>query len=61
MMDPGNINPPDLRRRPRAKNRAALDHATGLILRVCQVAGSASFVDDAREALAAEGQRRSGC
>jgi hypothetical protein len=33
----------------------AMDPSTGLILRVCQLAGSASFVDDAREALAAEG------
>jgi hypothetical protein len=54
-MDPSTINPPDLRGRPRAKDRSALDHATGLILRVGHLAGSASFVDDAREALAAEG------
>jgi hypothetical protein len=54
-MDPRNINLPDSRGRPRAKDHAAIDHATRLILRVCQLAGSASFVDDAREALAAEG------
>jgi hypothetical protein len=34
-----------------------LDHATQLILRVCQLADSASFVDDARESLEAEGVR----
>jgi hypothetical protein len=49
-MDPSNI-----RGGPRAKNRSAVDHATGLILRVCHLAGSASFVADAREALEAEG------
>jgi hypothetical protein len=57
-MDPSSINlsdPPDLHGYPRAKDSAALDHATGLILRVCQIAGSASFVDDARESLEAEG------
>jgi hypothetical protein len=54
-MDPSTIKPPDLRGRPRAKDSAALDHATGLVLRVCHLAGSASFVDDAREALVAEG------
>jgi hypothetical protein len=56
-MNPSNINLPDLSGRPRAKDSAALDHATGMILRVCQVAGSASFIDDAREALEAEGVR----
>jgi hypothetical protein len=54
-MDPNTISHPDPSSRPRAKDSTGLDHATGLILRVCQVAGSASFVDDAREALAAEG------
>ena len=54
-MDPNTISHPDPGSRPRAKDSAALDHATGLILRVCHLAGSASFVDDAREALAAEG------
>jgi hypothetical protein len=54
-MDPTTISHPAPGSRPRAKNRAALDHATGLVLGVCQVAGSASFVDDAREALAADG------
>jgi hypothetical protein len=34
---------------------AALDHATRLILRVCQIAGSASFLDNARRSLKAEG------
>ena len=48
-MDPSSINLSDPGDRPRAKNRSALDHATQLILRVCQLAGSASFVDDARE------------
>jgi hypothetical protein len=54
-MDPSSISHPDPGSRPRAKGSATLDHATELILRVCQIAGSASFVDDAREALAAEG------
>jgi hypothetical protein len=52
-MDPSSINLPDLHGHPRAWS--ALDHATQLILRVCQLAGSASFVDDARESLEAEG------
>jgi hypothetical protein len=45
-MDPSSINLPDLHGQPRAKNWSALDHATHLILRVCQIAGSPSFVDD---------------
>jgi hypothetical protein len=48
-MDPNTISHPDPGSRPRAKDSAALDHATQLILRVCHLAGSASFVDDARE------------
>jgi hypothetical protein len=48
-MDPTTINLPDPGGRPWAKDSAALDHATQLILRVCQLAGLASFVDDARE------------
>jgi hypothetical protein len=54
-MDPSSIKLPDSHGRPRAKDSAALDHATQLILRVCHLAGSASFVADAGEALAAEG------
>jgi hypothetical protein len=54
-MDRTDINLPDQHSRPRAKNRSAVDHATELILRVCQIAGSASFVDDARKSLADEG------
>jgi hypothetical protein len=54
-MDSNSISHPDPGSRPRAKDSAALDHATGLILRVCRIAGSGSFVDDARESLAAEG------
>src|SRR5580704_5307413 len=54
-MDPTTIEQPSPRDRPRAKNRTALDHATGLILRVCRIAGSPSFVDGARKSLAAEG------
>jgi hypothetical protein len=54
-MDPTNIERPDPGGRPRAEKQSPLDHATGLVLRVCQLAGSASFVDDARESLAAEG------
>jgi hypothetical protein len=53
-MDPTTTRHPDLHRRPRGKGHAGLDHATGLILRVCRIAGS-PFIDDAREALAAEG------
>jgi hypothetical protein len=34
---------------------AALDHATRLVLRVCEIAGSASFLDNARRSLKAEG------
>jgi hypothetical protein len=34
---------------------SALDHATRLILRVCEVAGPASFLDNARRSLKAEG------
>jgi hypothetical protein len=54
-MDPNKIEQSVPGDRPRARNRSPVDHATGLILRVCHIAGSASFVDDAREALAAEG------
>jgi hypothetical protein len=54
-MGPNTISHPDPR--PRAKDGAALDHATQLILQVCRIAGSASFVDDARESLEAEGVR----
>jgi hypothetical protein len=54
-MEPSATELPDTGSRPWARNRAALDHATGLVLRVCQVAGSPSFVDDARESLAADG------
>jgi hypothetical protein len=43
-MDTSTIEQPDPGGRPPAKNHAALDHATGLILRVCRIAGSASFV-----------------
>jgi hypothetical protein len=56
-MDPSDINPPDLHGHLRAKDSAALDDATQLVLRVCQLAGSASFVADARESLEAEGVR----
>jgi hypothetical protein len=35
------------RRRPPAKNDAALTHATRLILRVCHLAGTAAFIDEA--------------
>jgi hypothetical protein len=54
-MDPSSINLPDLHGQPRAKSRSPVDYATGLILRVCRIAGSPSFVDDARESLEAEG------
>src|SRR5580700_11266624 len=55
MITPSTIELPRPRRRPQAKNRAPLDHATQLILRVCHLAGAASFVADARESLEAEG------
>jgi hypothetical protein len=48
-MDPSSINLPDLHGQPRAENWSPVEHATRLIIRVCQLAGSASFVDDARE------------
>jgi hypothetical protein len=48
-MDRTTISLPPLCGRPRAKDRAALDHATQLILRVCRLAGPTSVVDDARE------------
>jgi len=54
-MDPSTVYLPDPDGPPRAKNRSALDHATGLIVRVCRIAGSPSFIDDARESLAVEG------
>ena len=54
-MNPSTIKFPRPRGRPRAKDGAALDHAAGLILRVCQLAGSASFVADARESLEVDG------
>ena len=45
-MNPSAIELPDLPGRARRKDRAALDHATQLILRVCRIAGSPSFVDN---------------
>jgi hypothetical protein len=44
-LDPTKIEQSAPGDRPRAKDSAALDHATALILRVCHLAGSASFVD----------------
>jgi hypothetical protein len=49
MMAPIKINVPDSRRRPRAKDRAPLDHATRLILQVCRLVGPTAILDDARE------------
>src|SRR5258708_2077954 len=49
------IKPQDSRGRIAEKDRPIVDQATQLILRVCQIAGSASFVDDARQSLEAEG------
>jgi hypothetical protein len=49
------IKPPDSRGRIAEKDRLAVDWATQLILRVCQVAGSATIVDDARASVEAEG------
>jgi hypothetical protein len=48
-MDPGTIKLPGSRGRLRAKDRAALDHATRLILRVCRLAGPTAILDDARQ------------
>jgi hypothetical protein len=56
-MDPSTTELPDPYGRPPAKSRSPVEHATQLILRVCHLAGSASFVDDARESLEAEGVR----
>jgi hypothetical protein len=54
-MHPTTVSHPDPHGRPPAKSRSPVDYATGLIVRVCRIAGSASFVDDARESLEAEG------
>jgi hypothetical protein len=48
---------PDSPGRPRDENRAPINHATRLILRVCRLAGSASIIDDARSSLEADGVR----
>jgi hypothetical protein len=55
MMDPSAINHPGPAGFLPTKNRSALDRATGLILQVCHLAGSTSFVEEARESLEAEG------
>jgi hypothetical protein len=47
-MDPGDINLPRPRGRPRAKN-PPLDHATRLIFQVCRLVGPTAILDDARE------------
>jgi hypothetical protein len=47
-MAPSDIKLPAPLGRPRAKDRAALDHATRLILRVCRLVGPTSVLDDAR-------------
>jgi len=57
-MDPIKIEQRAPRDPPLRKGRGALDHATELILRVCRIAGSPSFIDDVREALKAEGVPR---
>jgi hypothetical protein len=46
-MDPSTTKLPRPRGRPRAKDRAALDHATRLILRVCRLVGPTAILDDA--------------
>jgi hypothetical protein len=48
-MDPSTIKLPGSHGRLRAKDRAALDHATRLILRVCRVVGPTAILDDALE------------
>jgi hypothetical protein len=53
-MDRSTTSLPGPRGRPQAEKQSPLEHATQLIFRVCQVAGSSSFVDDARESLAAD-------
>jgi hypothetical protein len=43
--------------RSRQREVAALNHASRLIHRICQIAGSATLIDDARASLEAEGVR----
>jgi hypothetical protein len=38
-----------------AEDDEAISHATRLITRVCQLAGSSAFIDDARASLEVEG------
>jgi hypothetical protein len=54
-MDPSDIKLPAPRGRVPEKDRPAVDHATRLILRVCQLAGSTTILDDARASLEADG------
>jgi hypothetical protein len=48
-MDPSTANLPRPRARPQAKDRAPLDHATRLILRVCRLVGPTAILDDVHE------------
>jgi hypothetical protein len=48
-MDPSTANLPRPRGRPPAKDRAPLDHATRLILRVCRLVGPTAILDDTSE------------
>jgi hypothetical protein len=54
-MAASNIKHSGSRRRNQRRVRAPLDHASRLILRVCRLAGSPTFVDDARARLEANG------
>jgi hypothetical protein len=49
VVDPSTIRLPAPRGRPRAKDRAVLDHAIRLILRVCRLVGPTALLHDAGE------------
>src|ERR1700730_4417155 len=54
-MSQGRTRHSDSRGRSHAGDRAAIDHACRLIVRVCRLAGSPTYVDDVRESLEDEG------
>jgi hypothetical protein len=49
VVDPSTIRLPAPRGRPRARDRAPLDHATRLILQVCRLTGPTAILDDVGE------------
>jgi hypothetical protein len=51
---PTGIKPASRRHMPKG-DRSAVDHATRLILAVCQLAGSTTIIDNARASLESEG------